>query len=155
MRQSHRLRPLLQPFKYAYRELISNRTRQIPFWILVGFLPIFALARFVVRRAPDVYLMLHGVHVHHYTYGIIALAVVCFISLVTPTPNRILAVAYGASLAMAFDEFAMWVQLSDNYRLDLSEDVMVGILVTLVFIVYGVGILRRAWPSLRKAIKRF
>jgi hypothetical protein len=55
-----------------------------------------------------------------------------------------LAVAYGTGLALAFDEFGMWLHLTANYNLDQSEDVMVGILVFLVVVVYFLGLLRRA-----------
>jgi mannose/fructose/N-acetylgalactosamine-specific phosphotransferase system component IIC len=145
---------ILKPLGYAYRELIANRTRQIPFWILVGFLPTFLLARLVVDVVPGLYLHVHHVHVHHFTYGIIVLAIVGFISLVTPVPSRVLAVFYGLGLALSFDEFGMWVRLTDHYNIDQSEDVMVGILVFLVFLVYGIGILRRAWPRMRRTIRR-
>jgi mannose/fructose/N-acetylgalactosamine-specific phosphotransferase system component IIC len=145
---------VLKPIKYAYRELIANRVRQIPFWILVGFLPTFITARLIVDVVPGLYLRVHHVHVHHFTYGIMVLAVVGFISLVTTIPSRVLAVFYGLGLALSFDEFGMWVRLTDHYNIDQSVDVMVGILVFLVFLVYGIGILRRAWPAMRKTIHR-
>ncbi len=146
---------ILRPLGYAYRELIANRRRQIPFWILVGFLPTFAFARLLVQVRPDVFLHIHGTHVHHFTYGIIVLALVGFTSLVWSRPSRAgLAVCYGVGLALSFDEFGMWVKLTDNYDISSSEDVMVGILVFLVFITYGVGILRRAWPYMRSTIRR-
>jgi hypothetical protein len=81
------------------------------------------------------------------------LAAVGFISLVTTVPSRVMAVFYGLGLALSFDEFGMWVRLTDHYNIDQSEDVMVGILVFLVFLVYGIGILRRAWPYM-KTIRR-
>jgi hypothetical protein len=145
---------VLKPLHYAYRELIANRTRQIPFWILVGFLPTFLIARLVVDVVPGLYLRVHHVHVHHFTYGIMVLAVVGFISLVMTVPSRVLAVFYGAGLALSFDEFGMWVHLTDHYNIDSSEDAMALILVTLVFLVYGIGLVRRAWPYMRKTIRR-
>jgi hypothetical protein len=145
---------MLRPLKYAYRELIANRTRQIPFWILVGFLPTFLIARFVVDEAPGLYLKIHHVHVHHYTYGIIVLAIVGFIGLFNRIPSRVLGVFYGLGLALSFDEFGMWVRLTDHYNIDASVNVMVGILVVLVFLVYGIGIVRRAWPYMKKTIRR-
>jgi hypothetical protein len=144
---------ILRPLKYAYRELIANRIRQIPFWILVGFLPTFLAARFIVDEAPGLYLRVHHVHVHHYTYGIIVLAIVGFIGLFNrPLPR--LAVFYGSGLALSFDEFGMWVRLTDHYNIDASLDVMVGILVFLVILVYGIGLARRAWPYMKKTIRR-
>jgi hypothetical protein len=126
---------------YANRQLIAQPSKQIPFWILAAFLPTFLVSRFIVDTSPGLYLAVKGTHVHHLTYGIIMLAITGFISLVWPrVPRRTLAVAYGFGLALAFDEFGMWLHLTSNYNLDVSEDVMVGILVFLVFVVYGIEI---------------
>lgn len=142
---------IVSAFRSAYRELIANRVRQVPFWVLAGFLPTFIIARFTVGLAPGLFLDVHGTHVHHFTYGVIILAVAGFVSLVSP--NRAqwwLAVLYGVGLALAFDEFGMWLRLTSDYNLDQSEDVMVGILAFLVIAVYCGGLLRRTLHYLRK-----
>ena len=140
-----------KPFRVAYRELIANRVRQVPFWVLVGFLPTFVLARLLVSFDPALFLDIHGTHVHHFTYGVIILALVGFVSLVSPKHAQSwLAVIYGVGLALAFDEFYMWVHLTTNYNLGQSEDVMVGILVFLVIAVYFTGLIRRAIPYMRR-----
>ncbi|MDB5179280.1 MAG: hypothetical protein JWN01_1223 [Patescibacteria group bacterium] len=139
-------------FRRAYLELISNRRRQMPFWMLIGFLPTFIMARLLVQLDPNLFLHIHGIHVHHFTYGILVLAVVGFIAIVSGEhPYRPwLAIGYGIGLALSFDEFGMWVRLTDNYSLDQSEDIMVGILVFFVIIVYFFGILRRALRILKR-----
>jgi hypothetical protein len=143
---------ILKPLGYAYRELIANRRNQIPFWILFGFLPTFVIERTIVDNYPGLFLRAHGTHVHHFTYGIIVLALTGFISLVWDRPSRrALAAFYGIGLALAFDEFGMWLHLTSNYNLDQSVDVMVGILVFLVSIVYGIGIIRHAVPYMRRS----
>lgn len=130
-------------FSYAYRQLISQPSKQIPFWILAGFLPTFLISRLIVDTTPGLHLSVKGTHVHHLTYGIIVLAITGFISLVWPkVPRRTLATAYGIGLALAFDEFGMWLHLTTNYNFDTSEDVMVGILVFLVCVVYGIEYMR-------------
>src|SRR5262245_52482027 len=107
--------------KYAYNELIHNRRKQIPFWILAGFLPTFLAARFVVDKAPGLFLQVSGTHVHHFTYGIFVLALTGFVSLAWPRASRLwLAIAYGVGLALSFDEFGMWLHLTSNYHLDQS-----------------------------------
>jgi len=138
-------------FARAYRELIGDRRRQMPFWILVGFLPTFVSARLLVSAAPGLFLDIHGVHVHHFIYGIIVLALVGFISLVSPhyPPRPWLAIAYGIGLALSFDEFGMWVNLTSNYNLDSSEDVMTGLLVFLILVVYFTRLLRRTLRFMR------
>jgi hypothetical protein len=134
----------------AYRELIANRVRQVPFWILVGFLPTFIIARTVVALVPGVSVHVHGTHVHHFTYGVFILAIAGFISLVSPKRAQPwLAVFYGVGLALAFDEFGMWLRLTSNYHLGQSEDAMAGILAFLVIAVYFTGLLRRALHYMR------
>ena len=130
----------------AYRELIADRRAQAPFWILVGFLPTFIVARLTVSTNPNLYLDIHGVHVHHFTYGIFVLAIVGFVAVAWPQMRfyRWLAVVYGLGLALAFDEFGMWLRLTSNYNIDSSEDVMTGLLTFLVIAVYCTRIIRRA-----------
>jgi hypothetical protein len=141
-----------QSFHRAYRELIGDRRRQMPFWMLAGFLPTYLIARLLVSAAPGLFLNIHGVHVHHFIYGIIVLAAVGFISLASPgyPPRPWLASLYGVGLALSFDEFGMWVHLTTNYNLDTSEDVMTGLLVLLVVIVYCTRLLRRTISLMRR-----
>jgi len=134
-----------QAFSRAYRELIANRLHQVPFWMLVGFLPTYIIERNLVSHDPALFVAIHGVHVHHFTWGVFMLAIAGFASLVSPKRAQPwLAVIYGVGLALAFDEFGMWLRLTDQYNLDQSEDVMTIILVFLVFVVYFFGLLRRA-----------
>lgn len=139
------LHKIRQAFNGAYRELIADRRAQMPFWMLVGFLPTFIIARLTVSTNPKLYLDIHGVHVHHFTYGIIVLAIVGFISIAWHQfPwQRLLAVVYGIGLALSFDEFGMWLRLTSNYNIESSEDVMTGLLVFFVVIVYCTRILGR------------
>ena len=136
----------------AYLELISNRRRQMPFWMLVGFLPTFVVARTLVALDPNLFLHIHGTHVHQFTYGIIVLAIMGFVAIVSGEhPYRPwIAIGYGVGLALSFDEFGMWVRLTDNYNLEQSENIMVAILVFFVTVVYFVGILRRVLRILRR-----
>lgn len=136
---------LLKPLKVAYRELIHNRRRQMPFWMLVGFLPTFIGARLIVQNFPDLFLNVRGVHVHHFIYGFVVLSIIGFLSLTVDKYRRVLAFFYGVGLALAFDEFGMWVKLTDDYDIQASEDVMVAISAFLVFLVYGISLLRRAY----------
>ena len=141
---------ILRPIKYAYRELIHNRRQQIPFWVLAGFLPTFLLARLFVAKFPYLFLHVRGTHVHHFIYGFFVLAIVGFISLATDQGRRIQAFFYGIGLALAFDEFGMWIRLTDHYNIDASEDAIAWIFAFLVFLVYGIGIARRAWPQMKR-----
>lgn len=141
---------ILKPFKYALGELILHRRKQIPFWVLAGFLPTFLIARFLVASFPDLFLQVRGIHVHHFIYGFFVLAIVGFISILSERGRRIQAFAYGVGLALAFDEFGMWMRLTDNYNIDTSEDALAWIFAILVFLVYGIGIIRRALPHMKR-----
>jgi len=144
--------PIGRAWSLAYRELIKERSRYLPFWVLVGFLPTFIIERTLVHHYPDLFIKVHGLHVHHFTWGVFVLAIVGFISIVAKNPpaRRWLALFYGVGLALAFDEFGMWLRLTNEYNLDQSEDVMVAILVFLVIIVYFTGLLRRALRIMRR-----
>lgn len=136
-------------FHYAYHQLVANPSKQVPFWILAAFLPTFLISRLIVDAAPGLHLSVRGTHVHHLTYGIIVLAISGFVSLVMPkVPRRLLAVVYGIGLALAFDEFGMWLHLTSNYKIDTSEYAMVVILIILVVTVYGIRIARDVWRYL-------
>ena len=141
---------VLKPIKYAYRELIHNRRNQIPFWVLAGFLPTFLIARFLVAQYPYLFVHVRGTHVHHFIYGFFVLAIVGFISLTTDKGRRVQAFTYGIGLALAFDEFGMWIRLTDHYNIDASEDAIAWIFAILVFLVYGIRIIRRALPHMRR-----
>jgi len=114
--------------------------KEIPFLILISFLTAFALSRFVTSLPfPNLYLKVRGIHVHHFTYGIFILGIVGFLSLVLERTNKLklqLAVLYGLGLGLAFDEFAMWIQLEDVYRDRSTYDAIVIIALLLLNIVY-------------------
>lgn len=141
---------ILRPFKYAFNELIINRRKQIPFWVMVGFLPTFLAARFLVAQFPNLFLQVRGTHVHHFIYGFFVLAIIGFVSISTERGRRIQAFIYGIGLALAFDEFGMWMRLTDNYNIDTSEDALAWIFAFLVFLVYGIGMIRRAIPHMKR-----
>lgn len=145
---------VIKPFRFAFNELIVNRRKQIPFWVLVGFLPTFILARLTVRADPGLFLHIRGTHIHHFIYGMMILSVIGFVSLITDRYRRVRAVVYGVGLALAFDEFGMWLHLTANYDVETSEIAMAWIFAILIFAVYGIGILRRAWPQLKKLKRR-
>lgn len=129
----------------VYREVIADQKSGTAFWILAGFVPTIILARLTVHLVPGLFLSIHNHHVHHFAYGIIILAIAGYLALITPERlKRAVASFYGIGLALAFDEFGMWLHLTDNYNLDLSEDALVIILLFLVAAVYLAKITRRA-----------
>jgi hypothetical protein len=114
------------------------RSQDVNFWVLFAFLPTFVIARLTVYNFPDLFLLIRGVHIHHLTYGIILLTISGFWSLnSTAWHQRITAaVIYGVGLALAFDEFGLWIRLDADYWVRLSYDAVIIITAILVNIVY-------------------
>jgi hypothetical protein len=114
------------------------RTQDLNFWVLLAFLPTFIVARLVVYNFPDLFLLIRGVHIHHLTYGITLLAIAGLWSLNASVWHQRIwaAVLYGVGLALAFDEFGIWIRLDDNYWVRQSYDAVVIIAVVLINIVY-------------------
>jgi hypothetical protein len=121
----------------AYRQLIAKRRNEATFWILIAFLPTFLIARAIVYLAPQIFLNAQGTHIHHFTYGIILLAVAGYLALTLDRRwQRPIAVLYGIGLALAFDEFGMWLRLQDSYWVRQSYDAIGVITALLILLVY-------------------
>lgn len=133
----------------AYREIIADQKSETAFWVLVGFAPTLALARIIVHLTPGLFLSVNGAHVHHFTYGIFILALAGYLALVAPgRAKHWVATLYGIGLALAFDEFGMWLHLTNDYNLDISQDALTVILIFLLVVVYLFDFARRAFKYL-------
>lgn len=121
-----------------YRDVITSRRQEVAFWVLLAFLPTFLIARALVYFDPHLFLKTGGTHIHHLTYGIILLAITGFMALTIHAPRwqGWIAALYGVGLALAFDEFGMWLRLSDNYYIRQSYDAIIAIGAFLIFVVY-------------------
>ena len=105
---------------------------------MMTFLPTFIIARIVVYVGVPIFVFVRGTHIHHLTYGIILLAITGYLALTVQKPRRRLWVAglYGVGLALAFDEFGMWLSLRDDYWVRWSYDVVLIIIALLINAVY-------------------
>lgn len=113
--------------------------KEIPFLILISFLATFAGSRLFVYLFPDMLIMVKGQHVHHFAYGFILLAAIGYFSITqprSPTTRLKLSLLYGFALGVAFDEFAMWIQLEDVYHDRSTYDAIVFISLILLNVVY-------------------
>lgn len=115
-------------------ELPRGRPKaETPFLILCSFLSTFVIARIVVSGLYEGWWKLGGflyvekIHIHHYFYGILLLAVGGFLSLIGVGRRRrwTAAIFYGVGLGLTVDEFAMWLRLEDDYYNRLSYDAVV------------------------------
>lgn len=99
-------------------------------WVFVGVLGAFlvtrTITRFIRRRGarggpatgPIKDITIGGVHVHHQVFGIIGMFLAGLL-IITIQPTGVgldlLAVLFGVSVGLAFDEFALWWHLDDVY----------------------------------------
>lgn len=118
--------------------------------VFFSFLLTFILSRIVVllimtRRLPDLYLYVGGNHVHHLNFGIFLLAGVGGYLLFSRPVGRALSCAaslYGIGLALAFDEFGLWLHLGGSYWQRASWDAMAILAGLLALVAFA--------PSLRR-----
>ena len=122
-----------------WHRLCPKTGKEIPFLIMLSFLGTFALSRTIVNFFPNLSLEVRGTHIHHFAYGIIMLVLVGYYLLVqdrSPKTRLKLSLVYGVALGLAFDEFAMWIQLEDVYYDRATYDAIVIVSAILLNIVY-------------------
>jgi ClpX C4-type zinc finger len=111
-------------YRFHFRD--PKRARQ--FIASISFFITFALVRLIVRsiqegKGPFHNVSAGGKHIHHLVWGILSLLLVGFVWLhqigtgVLPPRKwmRVTAVVYGAGSALTLDEFALWLNLADDY----------------------------------------
>lgn len=131
----------------AYEELLVERYKDQTFWMLSAFIPTFIIARLFVRFFPETFVPINGVHIHHFAYGFLVMALAGFIAIVRPhRAPPWLAVLFGIGLALSVDEAGMWLQLTNYYYNETSENVVVIVLALLINLVY----FRQFWIRLAK-----
>lgn len=112
---------------------------------LTSFFSTFLAARIVVyliisQRIPDLFLYIGGTHIHHLNFGILLLSGVGSVLLFTRPVGRALYLtggAYGAGLALTYDEFGMWLHLGGSYWQRASFDAIGIIASGLALIAYS------------------
>ncbi|HUA38360.1 MAG TPA: hypothetical protein VMA35_08160 [Candidatus Sulfopaludibacter sp.] len=100
---------------------------------LFGFIVTFILARVFVllimsKEVPNLYLFMHGTHVHHLNYGIFLMSAVCGYSVFRRPTGRaaeVTALLYGVAMGLTFDEFGMWLHLGGSYWQRASVDAVI------------------------------
>lgn len=130
--------------KKLFEWLVTTKRGEVQFIVFISFLITFVSARsYVYLTNKDLMnlptgVVIYGVHVHHFIFGILLLSVISFIALydVRPVVHRRLAVLYGIALGLIFDEFAIWLRLSNDYYARISYDALIIVLLLLLNIVY-------------------
>lgn len=138
-------------------KLRPNHDKTIPFLIFISFLVTFVLSRTITYLFPNLFFITRGgTHVHHLSYGIILLSLVGLISLSTNLSHKNklrLSVVYGIALGLAFDEFAMWLELDNIYHDRRNYDAIMTISLIFLNIIYFDNFWRRWGYRLGKLLR--
>ena len=115
---------------HAYREHFEeSHPRERMFLSTASFLGTFAVTRAITHAIKAGVGPFHdiggdgGPHVHHMTFGILGNLVVGYLWVMevgtsrhpSPAVSRATAALYGAGSALTLDEFALWLNLEDDY----------------------------------------
>ncbi len=121
---------------------MGQHNQKMPFLILAYFFTTFIIIRALVYSwenglIPELSLYIREIEIHHFNFGIFILVIVGYLLLINKNEeNRFkLAKLYGIGLALAFDEFGMWLHLENNYWRQ-SYDGIIIITVILLNIIY-------------------
>ena len=155
----------IQHLRAAYRHHFDEHRRERQFLAATGFLATFALTRAVthaIRAGRGPFRNIGGKggpHIHHMTFGIIGNLIVGYLWILqlgtTTRPSarlsRITSFMFGAGAALTLDEFALWLNLEDDYwtakgRESIDAVVIFGTLLTISAL--GGGIL----PDFRRRL---
>jgi hypothetical protein len=143
-----RVRFLMMPTETRGRKETSDRlARRALFSFILTFIASRAVVFLIMSgRVPNMFLFLHGTHVHHLNYGIFLLAAVAgYVVLARPAGRKLEAAAlvYGVGMALTFDEFGMWLHLGGSYWQRASVDA-----VAIVAALIGLAAYARSLKSL-------
>lgn len=122
------------------------------FPIATAFLLTFSVARLISYLVPELYIpWSSSIRVHHFAYGFFILAASGYLALVFngPKAKYLISLLHGLGLGLAFDEFGIWLRLSDEDPARWSYDgflVIAGLLFLIISAKPGVNLLKKLWP---------
>src|SRR5580692_9461482 len=119
----------VEHFRGAYREHFGEHRRERQFISTGGFFLTFALTRAIthaIKAGKGPFGNIggkNGPHIHHMTFGIVSLLIVGYLWVLqlgtqehpSPRLSRITSFLFGAGAALTLDEFALWLNLEDDY----------------------------------------
>src|ERR1700722_10437920 len=110
-----------------YRKHFSDCRRERQFLAAASFLATFTTVRVITHairagRGPFRNITPGGRHIHHMTFGITGLLTVGYLWMLEigtsesrRRSSRATSLAYGSAAALTLDEFALWLNLQDDY----------------------------------------
>lgn len=135
--------------KQTIRQKVQNKEPGLYIALLlpisISFLITFVAARIFSHFYPDVYIPWLDFRIHHFAYGFFVLAASGYLALVFSGPKAkyLISLLHGFGLGLAFDEFGMWLKLSNSDPARWSYDGFL-IMFGLVFFIISIG------PGLKK-----
>jgi hypothetical protein len=117
-------RPLRQLLKRAFQELVVEHRRELPFYLLSGFLASFGLARLVIFGLQAAGLGLESVLRGAYVGGVgLLLSSAGLNPFVYRRPvRRALCLAFGAACGLIVNELSVWLSFDVFYRDIFTRD---------------------------------
>jgi hypothetical protein len=120
----------------AYREHFAEHRRERQFISTGGFFLTFALTRAITHAIKAGRGPFHniggkgGPHIHHMTFGIIGNLIVGYLWVLqvgtrdhpSARLSRITSFLFGSGAALTLDEFALWLNLEDDYWTDKGRE---------------------------------
>jgi hypothetical protein len=123
--QPHSASARLARVPELYRRHFADRRRERQFLSSCSFFATFATVRIITHAiragvGPFRNITPGGRHIHHMTFGIIGLLAVGYLwmyelGITSRTGSRATSLAYGSAAALTLDEFALWLNLEDDY----------------------------------------
>ena len=119
--------PRPEEIRAAYGRAFASGSEERRLISSVSFAASFGACRLVTHsiragRGPFRNITPGGRHIHHMTFGIIGLITVGYawlneigVGRGRPVASRVTAFFYGAGAALTLDEFALWLNLQDDY----------------------------------------
>ena len=124
------------------------------FPIAAAFLITFIGARIISHIYPDMYIPGFGIHVHHFAYGFFILAGAGYLALTFSSPRAkyLIALLHGLGLGLAFDEYGLWLHLTDDDPARWSYDgflIIAGFIFIIISAKGGIKLVLNHWPFRR------
>lgn len=124
----------------------------IIFPIAIAFLITFMGARVLSYFAPEIYIpWSREIRIHHYAYGFFILAASGYLALVFSGPRAkyLISLLHGFGLGLAFDEYGIWLRLSDADPARWSYDgftIIAGVIFLIISAKPGLRMVKGLWP---------
>jgi hypothetical protein len=111
---------------FLYHKHFGDRRKERRLFSTGSFFGTFATARAITHairaeRGPFRNITPGGHHIHHMTFGILGLLTVGYLWMLEIGTNDqrraslVTSIAYGSGAALTLDEFALWLNLADDY----------------------------------------